>query len=153
MRSIKALPLFAAFGAVLAFFFDPANGTRRRKVTADRMAGFFRRSGRRAVRTGRGVTAGASGLMQRTTHPREEPKPQPDDVTLARKVETEIFRDSDVPKGRINVNAEEGVVYLRGEVDRPDVIEDLEQAARKVQGVREVENFLHLPGARAPMKQ
>ena len=65
-----------------------------------------------------------------------------DDVTLARKVETEIFRDAEVPKGKINVNAENGKVVLRGEVDEPSLIEDLEQRTKKVQGVREVENLL-----------
>jgi osmotically-inducible protein OsmY len=153
VRSLKWLPLFAAIGLGLAFFFDPANGRRRRKLTADRAAGFFRRSGRRAARAGRGVSAGAGAVKQKATHLREERKPQPDDVTLARKVETEIFRDADVPKGRINVNAEEGIVFLRGEVDRPEMIEDLERAARNVQGVRGVENLLHLPGTEAQMKQ
>jgi len=71
-------------------------------------------------------------------------------VTLAHKVETIIFRDADVPKGQINVNAVDGVVYLRGEVEQPDMIRELEEAARAVQGVREVENLLHTPGAPAP---
>jgi osmotically-inducible protein OsmY len=153
VRSIKSLPLVAAIGAALAFFFDPVNGRRRRKLAADRLAGFLRRGGRRVARAGRGAGAGVSGVKQKATHLREERKPQPDDVTLARKVETEIFREEDVPKGRINVNAEEGVVFLRGEVDRLALIEDLEQAARTVQGVREVENFLHLPGAQPHMRQ
>ena len=90
-------------------------------------------------------------MKQKATHVREEPKDF-DDVTLARKVETEIFRDADVPKGQINVNAEGGVVYLRGEVEQPDMIEELESKARDVQGVREVENLLHLPGQEAPTK-
>jgi osmotically-inducible protein OsmY len=153
VRSIKLLPLFAAIGAGLAFFFDPANGKRRRKMTADRTAGFLRRSGRRTARARRGVSARVSAVKQKATHLREERKPQPDDLTLARKVETEIFRDEVLPKGRINVNAEEGVVFLRGEVDRPELIEDLGKAARNVQGVHEVENLLHLPGTEPQMKR
>ena len=73
-----------------------------------------------------------------------------DDVTLARKVETEIFRDAEAPKGKVNVNAEGGVVFLRGEVQDESIIKDLEKSARKVQGVREVENLLHVPGTAAP---
>ena len=122
-------------------------------MTADRIAGFFRHTGRRAEQTGRAASAQAYGLKQKATHLREEEKPQPDDATLAHKVESEIFRGADVPKGDINVNAEAGVVYLRGEVDRPELIEDLEKAARNVQGVREVENLLHLPGTQPQMKQ
>jgi osmotically-inducible protein OsmY len=153
VRSIRSFPLFAAIGAGLAYFFDPQSGKRRRKMTLDRVAGFFRRGGKRAERASRAVASEAYGLKQKATHRREEEKPQPDDATLARKVESEIFRDSDLPKGQINVNAESGVVYLRGEVERPELIADLEQAARKVQGVQEVENFLHLPGAEPQMKQ
>jgi hypothetical protein len=140
---------FAVFGAALAYFFDPDNGKRRRKVTVDRIGGLARRHGRRF---GRGIAAEAYGLKQKATHLKEEPKTQPDDVTLARKVETEIFRGPDVPKGKINVNAENGVVFLRGEADTPEMIEDLATKAREVQGVREVENLLHVPGALPPSK-
>jgi osmotically-inducible protein OsmY len=81
---------------------------------------------------------------------KDEEKLQPDDATLARKVETEIFRDSDIPKGRINVDAENGKVVLRGEVEEPELINDLELRTKNVQGVQEVENLLHVPGAAAP---
>ena len=66
-------------------------------------------------------------------------------------VESELFRDEQVPKGQINVNAENGKVYLRGEVGEAKMIRDLEQRARSVQGVHDVENLLHLPGAEVPM--
>ena len=65
------------------------------------------------------------------------------DPAIARKVESEIFRDDDVPKGSINVNAENGVVYLRGEANSPEQVEQLAKAARSVGGVREVKNLLH----------
>lgn len=149
---MRFLALVAAAGAALAFFLDPQNGKRRRKLAVDRAAGFFRRTGRRTARVGRTVGAEAYGLKQKAAHLREEKKPQPDDATLARKVETEILRGEDVPKGQINVNAEGGVVYLRGEVERPELIDDLEQAARKVQGVRDVANFLHVAGTAPQMK-
>jgi osmotically-inducible protein OsmY len=138
---------------MLAYFFDLDSGRRRRAVTRDRVAAFFRRSGRGADRLARGFAATAEGTAQKLRHLREEEKPQPDDVTLARKVETEIFRARDVPKGRINVNAEDGVVVLRGEVQTPDLIDDLVEKTRKVQGVRGVENLLHLPGTPAPTHQ
>jgi osmotically-inducible protein OsmY len=141
---------FAALGAALAYFFDPENGKRRRKVTADRLAGLFRRHGRRLAR---GTGAKAQGLAQKATHLREQPKPQPDDVTLARKVETEIFRGADVPKGKINVNAENGKIVLRGEADSAEMIEELASKARNVQGVEDVENLLHTPGQPAPARE
>jgi hypothetical protein len=121
---------FMAFGALLAYFFDPQNGRSRRALVVERIPAF----------------RGAS--QKPTAMPKEAP--QPDDATLARKVETEIFRDSDIPKGQINVNAENGKVVLRGEVEQPELIKDLEQRTKNVQGVQEVENLLHVPGAAAP---
>jgi len=73
-----------------------------------------------------------------------------DDVTLARKVETEIFRDENVPKGAVVVNSEFGVVYLRGQVDSDEQIDALGTAARGVEGVKDVKNLLHTPGSPAP---
>jgi len=131
-----------ALGAALSYFFDPQNGKRRRKMTIDRLAGLSRRHGKRLAK---GAAAQTQGLAQKATHLKEEPKPQPDDVTLARKVETEIFRDADVPKGKINVNAENGKIVLRGEVDSPELIDDLVSKARNVQGVQDVESLLHTP--------
>jgi osmotically-inducible protein OsmY len=147
---VKLLAFGALLGAALAYFFDPQNGKRRRHVTTDWTAARVRQGGRKA---GRGVASQAYGIKEKAAHLKEEDKPQPDDVTLARKVETEIFRGADVPKGNINVNAEDGVVFLRGEVESRDLIADLEKSARKVQGVREVENLLHAPGEPTPAKK
>jgi osmotically-inducible protein OsmY len=66
-----------------------------------------------------------------------------DDVTLARKVETEIFRPANVPKGSISVNVNDGVVELRGEIPDQQQIDELGTAARKVDGVKDVRNLLH----------
>jgi osmotically-inducible protein OsmY len=147
MKRLSAM--WAGIGAALMYFFDPQQGRRRRAVTKDRTTGIFRGIRRKSARAGRAVSAEAYGLKQKATHLREEEK-ELDDVTLARKVETELFRDADAPKGQVDVNAVEGVVYLRGEVERPEIIRDLEDAARKVSGVKRVENLLHLPGTPAP---
>lgn len=76
-----------------------------------------------------------------------ETKQNPDDQTLVDRVESEIFRDRQDVKGKVNINAEEGVVVLRGELESQDLIEDLVKAVRGVEGVRNVENRLHTPGA------
>jgi len=68
------------------------------------------------------------------------------DPALARKVESEVFRDDAIPKGSLSVNAEYGVVYFRGEVPSREVMDQLTQRAREVDGVRAVENLTHLPG-------
>jgi osmotically-inducible protein OsmY len=139
---------YVGLGALIAYFFDPDNGRRRRALARDRAPALLRRSSERA---GRAVTSEVKATKAKVAHRKEAEKPQPDDVTLARKVETEIFRDAEVPKGQINVNAENGKVVLRGEVEQPSMISDLEERTRKVQGVREVENLLHTPGDSAPV--
>jgi osmotically-inducible protein OsmY len=148
---MRKLTLGAAVGAAFAWFFDPRSGTRRRHTARDRFFAFFRRGARKAERAGRSVAAEAYGVKQKATHVHEEPK-EFDDATLAQKVETEIFRPANVPKGKINVNVENGVVVLRGEVDSWDMLDELVEKARKTQGVRDVENLLHLPGQPAPMR-
>ena len=149
------MPIFAfgtALGALLSYFFDPQNGKRRRHMLADRTGAFFRSSGRQAERAGRAVAAEAYGAKQKATHLKEEPK-EFDDATLTDKVRTEIFRGADAPKGDVVVNVQDGVVQLRGEVERPELIETLIEQTRKVQGVKDVENLLHTPGTPAPMHQ
>jgi BON domain len=146
-----AMPRFAlgtALGALLVYFFDPQTGRRRRHTVTDRTTAFFRR-GRRPLR---GVAARAYGVSQKVQHLREVPK-ELDDATLADKVQTKIFRPADVPKGLIDVNVQNGIVQLRGEVDRSELIDRLVEQTRKVKGVRDVENLLHLPGTPAPMHQ
>ena len=139
------LLLAGSAGALLAFFLDPDRGRRRRNMTRDRALATARRSGRRVARLGRAAGAQVTG-WRRALMSRQPGQPEPlNDATLAHKVESMLFRDPSVPKGRINISAENGVVVLRGEVDRPDQIESLEAAARAVPGVAQVQNLLHLP--------
>jgi osmotically-inducible protein OsmY len=149
---MQLLALGALLGAAIAYLFDPQNGRRRRALLRDRSAAMARQSGRKTAHAGRAVAAEAHGATQKVQHLREEPK-EYDDATLAQKVQSEIFRDADAPKGQVDVNAEDGIVVLRGEVERPELIEELVERARKVQGVREVQNLLHLPGSPAPTNQ
>jgi BON domain len=150
---MRRFAITAALGAALAYFFDPQNGRRRRALARDRGGAFVRRGVRRIERTERHAEAELYGLSQKAQHLHEEPKEKPDDATLAQKVETEIFRDPAVPKGQININAEKGTVVLRGEVGSTELIRDLEERTRKIQGVEDVENLLHVPGTPAPMHQ
>jgi hypothetical protein len=140
----------SAFGLGVMYLFDPRSGKRRRHMVRDRTLAFFRRIGRSFGRAARRQQAHAYGLTQRAIHLREAEKPGMDDVTLTRKVESEIFRDPDVPKGQVNVNVEDGVVYLRGQVETREQYDKLEHAARRVKGARDVHNLLHLPQQAAP---
>ena len=50
-------------------------------------------------------------------------------------------------KGSVVVNARDGVVELRGEVERPEDVTALGAATEKVAGVKGVNNLLHTPGS------
>ena len=76
--------LGGAVGAALAYLFDPDNGRKRRKHAIKRTTKALHQTSRK----GRAVGAKAQGLKEKATHRREQEKPQPDDVTLARKVES-----------------------------------------------------------------
>lgn len=144
--------LGGALGALVVYFFDRQNGRRRRHELRDRTLAHFRSGGRKVVRVGRGVAAETYGVAQKAQHLKEEPKDY-DDATLADKVRSQVLRDPSLPKGQINVNVQNGVVQLRGEVARRELIDELVMQTRKVQGVRDVENLLHGPGEEAPMHQ
>ena len=107
----------------------------------------------RALGIGAALAGGAAYLAQRLARRAERAGCAVDDVTLARKVESELFREDDAPKGQLDVNAADGVVQLRGEVDSPELIDALVRRARSVRGVRDVENLLQTPGTEAPMHQ
>jgi hypothetical protein len=94
---------------------------------------------------------------QRTAPAERKPpapaKPKPlDDATITDKVESILFRDSTVDKGKIDVNTADAVVWLRGEAKTPEQIKKLEAAALAIPEVKQVENLLHLPKTPAPAK-
>jgi hypothetical protein len=84
---------------------------------------------------------------QRSSTPKDLP-----DVTIARKVESIVFRGEDRPKDKVDVNVVDGEVYLRGQVKTPDLINTLEAEARQIPEVKEVHNLLHLPNTPAPTR-
>jgi len=139
-------------GWLAAYLFDPRQGKRRRAVTRDWLLARGRRVVRRGERAQRYAASTLAGKTEAFKH-RHDEKEQPDDATLAHKVESIIFRDAEVPKGQISVNAEEGVVWLRGEVPDQPMLDALVDRTRSVQGVVRVESLLHLPGQPAPMHE
>ena len=122
------------------------------RPTVQRTLGLVRRTLRVSERLTRRVASDTFGAVQRLQHIRSAPKPGMDDLTLANKVETELFRPADAPKGSVNVNVVDSVVYLRGEVKRPEQINELERRTRQIPEVRDVENLLHLRKTPAPTR-
>lgn len=137
----------AAIGAATAWFLDPNDGTRRRNVVRDKVMKHARRGkdevARKATYAGTALKGKATAAAPGTG--REPAAERLNDPALKAKVESEIFRGPDVPKGQVSVSVDEGIVSLRGEVEDPATIEELCEAAAKVDGVRGVESQLHTP--------
>ena len=159
-RSAAVIPLVMAatvaacgiaMGALLEYFLDRTAGRRRRRTARDRAISRMRRGERRAAMRARRTESHALGIARRTFNAARRGQREPlDDVALAHKVESELYRRARVPKGKISINAEDGVVFLRGMVEAETTIREIEHAARRVPGVRDVENLLHPPGTPAP---
>jgi hypothetical protein len=137
-----------AAGAIVALLFDPDRGRSRRAYLRDRSAAVARRTARRLDRGARFARHTVIGMGGAVRHGgRGLPA---DDVSLAHRVETELFRDPTIDKGAINVNAEHGVVYLRGTAPSPARITEIAERTKRIHGVTAVENLLHVPGVPAP---
>lgn len=137
-----AVAVSTGLGALAAYFLDPDRGRSRRAETADRIAGLARRAGRRAGRGYRYARSTAAGLGERMVSRATSDGTWMNDETLAHKVESELFRDSTIPKGSINVNAEHGTVILRGLADSQDQIEKIMVAVMAIDGVKVVRSLL-----------
>jgi osmotically-inducible protein OsmY len=151
MKTVFTFALGAAAGAAAAHFLDPESGRRRRNLMRDQArskAGSTASAMQSQAQQAAGVVKGAAHAVTPSGTRLEEA----DDVTLARKVETEIFRAADAPKGTVSVDVQAGVAYLRGEVPA-EWIDRLAADARRVDGISGVKNLLHTPGTPAPASE
>jgi gas vesicle protein len=139
----------AVAGAALAFFLDPQRGRSRRARYLDQAGAMARDLMGGASRTARRVGSNAQGVGERLSHAGGGAI-MPNDAALSDKVESELFADPRIPKGKININVEEGVVVLRGEVDNSGEADELIRKAQRIPGVARVDSLLHLPGQPAP---
>lgn len=145
----RKVALIGGAGALITYFFDPRLGRGRRAKLQDQIGGVFRRLARETGRKAEYARGHAEGMR----HLGHRGSPPENDATLTAKVESEVLSRSNYPKGRISVNSVDGVVELRGTCDTPEQISDLEYEVRKVTGVGDVHNYLHLPNTPAPNKQ
>ncbi len=152
-RSGPAMLGAAGAGAVLAYFLDPQLGRTRRVRTKDQVAGMFRRTAKRTERKAEQKAQWAQdrahGLIYEATHSDQPPE---NDATLVAKVRSEVLGAEDLQRYTINVDAHDGVVTLRGQVESSADIQRVGDATARVTGVREVESYLHLPGQVPPNK-
>jgi osmotically-inducible protein OsmY len=141
----------AGVGAAAAYFLDQQSGNRRRKMVADKTGRFTREGASTVQGAAQSAGAQAKGVAAKAQHKATGGDSAPgDDNTLKSKVESEVFRDADAPKGSVDITVVEGIVELRGQVDDQATAEALEMKTRMVSGVRDVRNMLHLPGETPP---
>jgi osmotically-inducible protein OsmY len=145
MKSLITFALGAAAGAAARHFLDAS----RRNQLRDQAMSKVRSGAGQAASAATHAAAKAKGTAA-TAAPSGTKIEDVDDVTLARKVETEIFRDADAPKGDVSIDVQAGVVYLRGTVADAAWIDRLADGAKKVDGVKGVKSLLHQPGTPAP---
>jgi osmotically-inducible protein OsmY len=143
--SAKAVGVAGAAGLAAGYFLDPDSGKRRRHVARDRARALIRRGADKGRREAEYRAGQVEGKVEAAKSKAGPEKPAANDQALAERVKSEIFQPADAPKGSVNVNVERGVVYLRGEVKRPDQIRKLVEQAGSVDGVAGVENLLHTP--------
>jgi len=148
-RMLLLLLAGAGAGYSIAYLLDPERGHSRRAELKQRLGGMSREASRTAQRTIEVAGDRATGLKNRVTSAADNP--DPDDLTLLDRVESQVFSDPTIPKGDINVMVVDGRAVLRGQVSQPQ-IGAIEAAVRKVVGVKDVENLLHPPGTPAPNK-
>ena len=147
MSKLTTFVAGAGIGAAAAYFLDNESGNRRRRIVSDKAGRFAREGGGSLQGAAQAVGAQTQGKAARFKSAATGGDIAPgDDNTLKNKVQTEIFRDADAPKGSVDVNVANGIVELRGQVDDRATIEALEMKTRMVTGVRDVRNLLHLPG-------
>lgn len=71
---------------------------------------------------------------------------QVSDAAITTSVKTKMIGDADVKAGDIDVNTEEGVVYLMGRVATQAEKAEAERIARSCDGVRNVVNHIEVGG-------
>jgi osmotically-inducible protein OsmY len=143
---------FLLFGSAVAgvtYFFDRRLGRARRAKLRDQVGAILRRGARETSRKAEYTRGQVEGLR----HAASQDSPPENDAVLTAKIESEVLSRSNYPKGQISVNSADGVVELRGVCESPEQINELEQEVRKITGVIDVHNFLHLPNTPAPNKQ
>jgi osmotically-inducible protein OsmY len=148
-KKFRALVLISA-GAAAAYFGDPELGRTRRAKTKDQLSAALRRAKGQVERKQQYVENAVAGQVQAA---RTVSTPPADDKTLVDKVKSEVLGRPEFSSLDVVVDAAEGVVALRGEVPDQSVASQLEQAVRRVNGVKQVESYVHTPGQPAPNKQ
>ncbi len=142
-----------AVGAAAMFILDPQNGRRRRSLARDQ-AIKARNTVDRAVTEDlpkradyvSGFAEGALHKVRQMTDGGSDRRSENESVLVDR-VMSQVFRDPNLPKGDINVDASGSTVFLRGAVQDDELALDIANRVRAVEGVDHVVNLINQPEA------
>jgi hypothetical protein len=137
--------LGVAVGAVGMYFLDPDRGRSRSTRVRAQLAKRGRQLQRQRDRTRRYEEGVAEGLRHVPSD-----TPPADDIALVDRVKSELGHT--LPHDRVSLDAADGVLELRGELDNEADIEALIDRVCAVPGVTSLVSLLHLPGQPAPNK-
>jgi osmotically-inducible protein OsmY len=148
---MRAILLGSAFGALLAYFFDPKKGSERRGMVMGK-AGSAANLGSTVQHSVHNVATGAQSAV-RGSVPHAPDNPDPDDNTLKDRIESEVFRNPKYSREHLNILVVDGVVDLHGQLPTQDEIDSLIARIEGMRNVKGVQSYLHLPGTPAPNKE
>jgi osmotically-inducible protein OsmY len=149
---VRTLLLGGVVGALAAYFLDPQKGPRRRNVAMDRASSMMQRGAETASGAAQYAGGHVTGVI-RETAPHQPDNPNPDDITLKDRIESELFRDPRFSREHLNILVVDGVVDLHGQLPAQDQIDEVLRIVSDIPNVRGVMSYLHLPGTPAPNKE
>ncbi|AEG92713.1 BON domain-containing protein [Ramlibacter tataouinensis] len=92
------------------------------------------------------VLAGCAGMPGGQGGPTRTAGQAVDDATIGTRLKAAYAGDPELSALKINVDTTQGVVRLRGEVKSVALRRKAEETARKIEGVKSVENMLIVTG-------
>jgi osmotically-inducible protein OsmY len=132
-----------AAAAAAMYLLDPDRGRSRRAKLSDQAAALARKAEEKARAQAEHQKGVAQGIAHDLTEP-FRPKPDFDDETLRQKVKSEAIGRWDGPKNDVEVEVNDGVVTLNGDVDA-EKVDRLIRLVKGVPGVASVNDQLSVP--------
>ena len=141
-KFVRMVGIGAAVAAAM-YLLDPDRGRSRRAKLSDQAAALARKAEEKA----RAQAEYQKGVVQGLAHDLTEPfRPEPDfdDQTLRQKVKSQAIGRWDGPKNDVEVDVDNGVVTLKGNVD-PEKVDRLIRLVKGITGVASVNDQLSVP--------
>ena len=132
-----------AAAAAAMYLLDPERGRSRRAKLSDQAAAMARMAEEKARAQAEHQKGVAQGLAHDLTEP-FRPDREFDDETLHQKVKSEAIGRWDGPKNDVEVDVDDGVVTLKGNVDA-EKVDDLIRLVKGVPGVASINDQLSVP--------